>query len=71
MIRKKYDDMLDYEWTGSPSHPKMPLSSRAKIFMPFAALKGYEELLAQVRLQAEAETAGGSQSPGGQPEGLD
>ena len=35
-------------------HPKMPLNQRAKIFAPFAALKGYKEALdAKLRLYEE------------------
>lgn len=52
-IKKNYDDIIDYEYKGSASRPKMPLSSRAKIFMPFAALRGYEELMEKTRLEAE------------------
>ena len=44
----KYDKIIDYEWNGSQKRPKMDLSQRAKIFLPFAALTGYEELLRQV-----------------------
>ncbi|MBO4242275.1 MAG: hypothetical protein IKT14_00790 [Clostridiales bacterium] len=49
MNRKNYDDLLKMERPQhinddfSVKHPKMPLSSRAKIFAPFAALKGYEK----------------------------
>ncbi|MBB5226778.1 hypothetical protein DYE50_05365 [Treponema ruminis] len=52
-IKKNYDDIIDYEYKGSTTRAKMPLSSRAKIFMPFAALRGYEELIEKARLEAE------------------
>ncbi|MCR5723755.1 MAG: hypothetical protein K6G80_01560 [Treponema sp.] len=52
MISRTYDDIIAHEWLGSTSRPKMPLSARAKIFMPFAALRGYEELLAIEREKA-------------------
>ena len=40
------DDLL------SIRHPAMPLSQRAKIFSPFAALKGYDEEIAKVQAEA-------------------
>ena len=58
MTRKKnYDDIIDYEYKGSLTKPKMPLASRAKIFMPFSALRGYEELIEKTRLMAEKNQA--------------
>ena len=33
-------------WEPGPRHPRMPRAERAKIFMPFAALKGFEEEIA-------------------------
>ena len=32
-------------------HPAMPLSQRAKIFSPFAALKGYDEEIARAETE--------------------
>ncbi|MBR3182204.1 MAG: hypothetical protein IKF56_06150 [Eggerthellaceae bacterium] len=34
--------------------PRMPLEQRAKIFVPFDPLKGYQEALRQKELEAEA-----------------
>lgn len=34
--------------------PRMPLAQRAKIFMPFDPLKGYQEALRNKELEAEA-----------------
>ena len=34
--------------------PRMPLSQRAKIFIPFDPLKGYQEALRQKEREAEA-----------------
>ena len=48
-LQKDYEDILDHEWLGSPDRPRMSLAVRAKIFMPFAALRGYEELLEKTR----------------------
>ncbi len=44
-MTSRYDDIMAYNWTGSPARIPMPLEERAKIFMPFAALKGFEEKL--------------------------
>ena len=46
---KDYEDMLDIEWSKESLRAKMPLKDRAKIFLPFAALKGYEESLDLIR----------------------
>ena len=35
-------------------HPRMPLSQRAKIFIPFDPLKGYQEALREKEREAEA-----------------
>ncbi|MCR5762030.1 MAG: hypothetical protein K6G00_01455 [Treponema sp.] len=47
-MNNNYDDIINTEWKGSKTHCKMNLTIRAKIFMPFAALKGFEELLKKV-----------------------
>ncbi|MDD7365108.1 MAG: hypothetical protein PUG35_06430 [Olsenella sp.] len=36
-------------------HPRMPLSERAKIFMPFNPLKGFEEALREKEREVERE----------------
>ncbi len=41
----RYEEIIGYEWKGSPDRIRMPLEQRAKIFAPFAALKGYSELI--------------------------
>ena len=43
-VARKYADILNSS-RPEPSykHPRMSLSNRAKIFSPFAALRGYEE----------------------------
>jgi hypothetical protein len=45
----KYDDIIntDYPFKASDSmkHPRMKIEDRAKIFVPFAALRGYEEAI--------------------------
>ena len=40
----KYDDMINMPRPIS-AKPHMPVADRAKIFQPFAALKGHEELI--------------------------
>ena len=42
---EKYGGILYYEWTESSLPNRMPLSQRAKIFLPFSALTGFNEAL--------------------------
>ncbi len=46
----KYDDIIHMEYplksTDMIKHPRMKVEDRAKIFAPFAALKGHEEAIA-------------------------
>ena len=46
--KKNYDDLLDYDWNYDSLPNRMPLSQRAKIFLPFAALTGFEEALSEM-----------------------
>lgn len=50
---RKYADILHLERPQTEQslrrHPRMSLQNRAKIFSPFAALRGYEEQLEEVR----------------------
>ena len=51
---QKYSDILDKQRpTPSYKHPKMSLSNRAKIFSPFAALRGYDEEIKSEALQLQ------------------
>ena len=43
----KYDDIIDLERPVSPRHPPMTMAQRAAQFAPFAALTGYEEVIAE------------------------
>ena len=43
----KYDDIIRMERPVSRKHPPMERAARAKQFMPFAALTGFEGLLAE------------------------
>lgn len=49
-VTHKYDDIVNMEYPLNGfdvvKHPKMSIEDRAKIFAPFAALKGYEEAIA-------------------------
>ena len=53
-VKKKYGDIMDREW-GSPEffakHPRMALGQRAKIFAPFAALRGHDEAIEGENMQ--------------------
>ncbi len=46
----EYDDIIDMNYplanADTVKHPRMSSADRAKIFSPFAALKGYEEAIA-------------------------
>lgn len=53
----KYEDLLETAWPKESLRPKMPLKDRAKIFLPFAALKGYEESLEAVRQIVESDNS--------------
>ena len=41
----KYSDIINYDWNHDSLPSRMPLSQRAKIFLPFAALTGFDEAL--------------------------
>lgn len=49
----KYDDMINMSRPLS-THPSMPVADRAKIFQPFAALKGHEDLIREQQKINEA-----------------
>ena len=54
---RKYADILHMERPQSEEslrkHPRMTLQNRAKIFSPFAALRGYDEQLAEEKQRTE------------------
>ena len=43
----KYDDILYLPHPTSAKHPRMPISDRAAIFSPFAALTGHAGAIAE------------------------
>ena len=46
-VQSKYGKILHASRPEPPhDHPRMPMSNRAKIFSPFAALRGYEDEIA-------------------------
>ena len=51
----KYSDILDYNWNYDSLPNRMPLSQRAKIFLPFAALTGFDEAIQNTIEQEIAE----------------
>lgn len=51
----KYSDILDYDWNYDSLPNRMPLSQRAKIFLPFAALTGFDEAIQNTIEQEIAE----------------
>ena len=57
---KKYGDILEMERPQTEEslrkHPRMTLQNRAKIFSPFAALRGYDEQLAAEKQRTERVT---------------
>lgn len=50
-----YDDIIHLEHSTSKRHPRMSRLDRAAQFAPFAALKGYEEVIEENREKNEAE----------------
>lgn len=57
---RKYADIIDRERPQTEEslrrHPRMTLQNRAKIFSPFAALRGYDEQLAEEKKRSERVT---------------
>ena len=51
-LKSRYEGIIGYKWEGSPGRIRMPLEQRAKICAPFAALKGYSELLRKTEEEA-------------------
>ena len=52
-----YDDIIGLEHPTSKRHPSMARLDRAAQFAPFAALKGYEEVIDENRQKSEAENS--------------
>lgn len=54
-MNRKYEAIIDLPRPEYPDRPRMPLQQRAAQFAPFAALTGYDGVLAEVARQTEAE----------------
>ena len=58
----KYDDILNLPHPTSAKHPRMPISDRAAIFSPFAALTGHGDAiqetarLTETRIELDEDT---------------
>jgi hypothetical protein len=47
MKKSKHEDIINTIWNEASLKNRMPLGQRAKIFLPFSALTGYEEELSK------------------------
>ncbi|MBR6362462.1 MAG: hypothetical protein VZQ27_05830 [Candidatus Cryptobacteroides sp.] len=47
MMEGKYDDIIGLEYKGPKRHPRMSIHERAAQFAPFAALTGYDDVIAE------------------------
>ena len=58
----KYDDIINLPYPTSAKHPRMPISDRAAIFSPFAALTGHGDAiqetarLTETRIELDEDT---------------
>jgi len=52
---RNYDDIINYEWNESSLQNRMTLSQRAKIFLPFSALAGYDDALKETLIAQQNE----------------
>ena len=55
MKKSKYDDIINTVWNETSLKNRMPLGQRAKIFLPFSALTGFEEAIQKTIEQEIAE----------------
>lgn len=44
----RYQKLIKIPYHTSTAHPRMPLTERAAIFLPFAALSGFDDEVAEV-----------------------
>ena len=52
-MKECYEKIVDFDWKGSPGRMRMSLEERAKIFRPFAALRGFAELIKKTEEEAQ------------------
>ena len=64
-----YDDIIDLTHHQSRHRAPMPQSKRAAQFMPFAALTGYEQIIAETVRQAEQQVESDNRPVDGIEEG--
>ena len=51
----RYDDIIDLPHPTSKRHPRMPMSDRAAQFAPFAALTGFDGVIARTARKVNAD----------------
>ena len=51
----RYDDIINTPYPLNNGRVRMPMDERAKIFLPFAALKGFEEAVERSTRRYEGE----------------
>lgn len=51
----RYDDIIDLPHPTSKRHPRMPMSDRAAQFAPFAALTGFDGVIAKTARKVNAD----------------
>ncbi len=51
-----YDDIInvDYPFPSKSGRKRMPMDERAKIFLPFSALRGYDEAIEHKQAEYES-----------------
>lgn len=52
--KNRYSDIIDMPHHVSVSHPRLPMSSRAAQFSPFAALTGYDNVIHNTAAEEES-----------------
>lgn len=55
-MKERYDDILNLPHPVSARHPRMPVSSRAAQFSPFAALTGYDAAIRETARLTDRKT---------------
>lgn len=55
-MKERYDDILNLPHPVSGKHPRMPVSSRAAQFSPFAALTGYDAAIRETARLTDRKT---------------
>lgn len=58
MIERNYEDILNIKWPRNSNRIKMNLNQRAKIFLPFAALTGFDRSIENKQREVEARIEG-------------